>query len=534
MFNIYHNALVLSTIKAARLTVDLEESHTTKTRRIAVNTLMLYVRTFVTMLISLYTSRVILEIIGVDNFGIYNVVGGIVGFLSIISGSMVNAISRYLTFSLGKGNIEHLKRVFSTSILIQGSLSIVLILICETIGLWFLNYKLNIAAERMYAANWVFQFSIISSVLGLMVIPYNACIVSHEKMSIYAYLSIIEVTVKLLFIYMLYIMPGDKLILYAFALFLLSLLMQIINIIYCKRNFEECNFKWKLDTNLLREISTFAGWNFFGNAANVGCSQGINILLNIFFGVTVNAARAIVIQVELAIRRFTDNFMTAVNPQITISYSRGDINYMKRLMDLSSRFSFFLFLLIGLPIWTEAKMILEIWLVDVPADTVIFLRLSMIVTAIMILGNSSYTVMMSTGKIKKIQLYATVSGFLVLPVAWTLFKFGAPAYSCYILLILNYTYVVYIRVYLLQENIGTNILPWFISKTIMPVLIVLAVASIAPLTLNYLMPPTLARLFIVSLVSIITSSASIYLIGLYPSERTRIKNILINRLRFQS
>lgn len=509
----------------------MKESVADKNKRIAKNTLMLYVRTFITMIVSLYTSRVILNVIGIDNYGIYNVVGGIVALFSLISGSLVNAISRYLTFTLGTGDKDRLNKVFSTSIMIQSALAISLVIIAETVGLWFLNSKLNIPAGRLFAAGCVYQLSILSSVLGLLVIPYNACIVSHEKMSIYAYFSIIEVVLKLLLVYALYVLPGDKLINYAIMLFIIPLTMQIINIIYCKKQFEECRFKPSYDKALLKEMSFFAGWNFFGNAANVCNSQGINILLNIFFGVSVNAARAIVIQVEDAIKKFVTNFTTAVTPQITKSYSQGDYSYMKTLMNMSSRYSFYLFLIPALPIWIEADSILHLWLGKVPEDTVTFLRLSMIVSAITLIGDSSYNAMMATGKIKNFQIIAALSGLMVLPLAYCLYKLGAPAFACYILLIANYSFVVLSRIYLLQRFIG-SLLDWFCRTIMLPALLVLGLSCIAPAIIHNCIPASIIRLVICIIVSIASSVLAIYYTGTTKSERQKIRSFISKRIKF--
>ena len=507
----------------------MTESTAQKNRRIAKNTLMLYVRTFITMIVTLYTSRVILNVIGIDNYGIYNVVGGIVALFSLISGALVNAISRYLTYTLGSGDGDRLNKVFSTSMMIQTGLSLLLIIVAETIGLWFLNTQLNIAPDRLSAAGWVYQLSILSSVLGLMVIPYNACIISHEKMSIYAYFSIIEVVVKLLLVYALCILPGDKLINYALMLFVLSLTMQIINIVYCMRKFDECRVRWHYDKALIKEMSFFAGWNFFGNAANVCNSQGINIILNLFFGVTVNAARGIVMQVEDAIKKFVTNFTTAVTPQITKSYSQGDIAYLKRLMDMSSRFSFYLFLIPALPIWIEADTILQLWLGKYPQDTVIFLRLSMFVSAITLIGNSSYNAMMATGRIKAFQIAAALSGLCVLPIAYLLYKCGAPAFTCYLLLIANYSFVVLSRVYLLQRFVGP-LLSWFFRATMVPIIGTLALSCIAPIVVHSFMPSSIYRLVVCAATAVACSLSAIYVIGMNHNERQWIKAKIGNRI----
>lgn len=509
------------------------ETNNAKTRRIAKNTLLLYVRTFITMLISLYTSRVILEALGIDDYGVYNVVGGIVGLLGIISGPLINAVTRFLTYYLGKGDIPLLKKVFASCFLVQAGLSLLVVVICETVGLWFLNFKLNIPADRIYAANWVFQFSIIGSVFSLLIIPYNAAIVSHERMGIYAYFSIIEVVVKLAFVYLLTIVTYDRLIFYALFLLFLSILMQLLNLFYCKKHFEECHVSLVIDKPLLREISAFAGWNFLGNAANVCNSQGINILLNMFFGVAVNAARAIVSQIENAIKQFVTNFMVAVNPQITKTFTQGDFDYLKSLMTMSAKYSFFLFMLLGLPVWIESEEILTLWLKKVPEDTSIFLRLSMIVSAITIIGDCSYNFMMATGNIKKYQILASVSGLMVLPLTWLLYKMGFSAHYCYFLLIINYGFIVCLRLYLLQRYIQ-SLLKWFIVTSVIPIFKVLAMTTIPTYLVIYFLSESILRLMVTVGCTTIFGITAIYFLGFTCRERTWIKRFIRARIPFKN
>ena len=311
-------------------------------KRIAKNTLLLYFRMLFLMVISLFTSRITLQTLGVDNFGIYNVVGGIVAMFSIMSGSLSNAISRYITFELGKGDKKILKKVFSTAVNVQIIMAVIIAVLIEIGGVWFLNYKMNIPAGRMVAANWVLQFSIISFAVNLISIPYNAAIIAHEKMSAFAYISIYEAVMKLVVVYLIVISPFDKLIVYSFLILLISLSLRLIYGIYCKRKFEECSYMFILDKPLLKKMSGFAGWNFLGAGSFLLMTQGVNMLLNMFFGVALNAARGIATQVENVVNQFTINFGTAINPQITKSYAKGDYDYMHKLVFAGSKYSFFL------------------------------------------------------------------------------------------------------------------------------------------------------------------------------------------------
>ena len=301
-------------------------------KRIAKNTLLLYVRTLFIMLVTLYTSRVVLNTLGVSDYGIYNVVGGVVAMFSVISVSLSSSISRFITYELGHGDFDKLKRIFSTSINIQVGISLVILVLAEVFGVWFLNTKMNIPAERMTAANWVLQCSLLSFIIGLISVPYNACIIAHERMSAFAYISILEVVLKLAVVYMLLVSPYDKLATYAVLLVVVALIVRLTYGQYCKRHFEESRYRFVHDKSLIKEMTGFAGWSFFGNGAYMLNTQGVDMLINIFFGVTFNAARGVATQVQNAVMQFVNNFTVAVNPQITKSYASGEREYMYKLV----------------------------------------------------------------------------------------------------------------------------------------------------------------------------------------------------------
>ena len=307
-------------------------------KRIAKNTLLLYVRTLFVMLVTLYTSRVVLNTLGVSDYGIYNVVGGVVAMFSVISVSLSSSISRFITYELGHGDFDKLKRIFSTSINIQVGISLVILVLAEVFGVWFLNTKMNIPAERMTAANWVLQCSLLSFIIGLISVPYNACIIAHERMSAFAYISILEVVLKLAVVYMLLVSPYDKLATYAVLLVVVALIVRLTYGQYCKRHFEESRYRFVHDKSLIKEMTGFAGWSFFGNGAYMLNTQGVDMLINIFFGVTFNAARGVATQVQNAVMQFVNNFTVAVNPQITKSYASGEREYMYKLVFPFTRF----------------------------------------------------------------------------------------------------------------------------------------------------------------------------------------------------
>lgn len=492
-------------------------------KRIARNTILLYFRTLLTMLVTLYTSRVILNTLGVEDFGIYNVVGGFVAMFAVLSSSLSNAISRFITYELGHGDKDKLNLIFCTGVNIQVGMSILIVVICEAIGVWFLNYQMSIPADRLYAANWVLQFCMLSFCVNLISVPYNAAIVAHERMDAYAYISILEVILSLGVVYLLIISPVDKLIAYSILLFLVKLLIRFIYGAYCGRNFEECHYKIRFEKNILKEMSSFAGWNFFGNAAYLFNTQGVNMLMNVFFGVTINAARGIATQVDSAVKMFVGNFMAAVNPQITKSYASGDLNYMHLLIYRSSKLSGYLLLFFAIPVFFEADEILYLWLKTVPDQTATFLRLLMITSFFdTVFSSPMVTAVNATGKIKKYQIMVTIIGCLVFPVSWIAFKLGCSASSTYIIYGIIYLILVFVRLFLLRELININ--PYdFIKKVMLPYIPVVLLTFVAPALIVSFMEMSFIRLILTSIVSVISTSVIVYAVGMTSSERQFVK-----------
>lgn len=394
-------------------------------RRIAKNTLFLYLRMILVMAVSLYTSRVILKALGVDDFGLYDVIGGIVALFSILSGSLTSAISRFLTYELGKGNSQRLKQIFSSSVFIQLMISLVVILALAPLGLWFINAKLNVPPDRYVAAYWVFGFSILTFCLHLLSVPYNAAIISHEKMAVFSYISLIEVSFKLLIAYCINLFAQNRLIIYAAMLFGVVLVIQLIYAGYCIRKFPECKLSLAYDRGLLKEIGSFAGWNFIGSAAGVLRNQGNNIILNLFYGTVANAAYSICMQVNNAVNQLADNFMVSVNPQITKYYAQSEIKEMNNLMFRSARMSFFLSWLLASVILLNTEYILNLWLAKIPDHTVIFVQLILWFTITESVSKPLITGMLATGKIKNYQIVVGGLQMLNLPISYVLLKLGA-------------------------------------------------------------------------------------------------------------
>lgn len=488
-------------------------------KRIAKNTLLLYVRMLFTMAVSLFTSRVILNTLGVEDYGINNVVGGIVTMFSVLSGSLSSSISRFITFELGKGNIERLKTIFSTGVNIQLGMSVLIIIIAEAVGIWFLNTKMNIPTDRMVAANWVFQCAILTFVLNLLSVPYNAAIIAHEKMSAFAYISVVEVSLKLIIVYMLMISPFDRLETYAVLLLLVGAVIRFIYGYYCKRHFEECTYHFVFDKPVLKEMTGFAGWNFLGNGAYMLNTQGVNILMNLYFGVAVNAARGIATQVDAALKQFVNNFTTAVNPQITKSYAQGDLDYMHKLVCRNAKFSAFLMMFFAVPIILETNTILTIWLKTVPDYAVIFLQW-IIISSFMdtVLANSLVTSMFATGKIKRYQIIVTTVGCLVFPLSWIAFKLGFEPQVGYILYFIIYTILLFVRLYLLKDMVKLPVM-MYIREVLYKLAPIIVVGFAIPGILILTMDAGWLRLILVCLLSVLVTAASEYFIGLSNKEK---------------
>ena len=495
-------------------------------KRIAKNTLLLYFRMLFMMAVSLFTSRVVLNTLGVEDYGINNVVGGVVAMFSVLSGSMSSSISRFITFELGKGDKNRLKTVFSTGINIQLGMSLIILLVAEAVGVWFLNYKMNIPEERMYAANWVFQCSILTFILGLLSVPYNAAIIAHEKMSAFAYISIIEVTLKLIIVYLLTISPYDRLITYSILFMLVGVLIRLIYGYYCKRHFEECTYHLVYDKAILKSMTSFAGWNFLGNGAYMLNTQGVNILMNMYFGVAVNAARGVATQVDAALKQFVNNFTTAVNPQITKSYAQGDLSNMHKLVCRSAKFSAFLMMFFAVPIILETDTILSLWLKNPPAYASVFLKW-IIISSFMdtVLANSLVTSMFATGDIKKYQIIVTTVGCLVFPLSWLAFQLGFEPQVGYMLYFVIYSILLFVRLYLLRDMVKLPIM-MYVREVLFKVTPVMAISFVIPSILLFVIDEGLLRLVAVVLLSMTVTTVTTYLIGLNEGEKKYIIGLL--------
>lgn len=497
---------------------------------IAKNTLLLYVRMLITLCVGLFTSRVILQTLGIEDYGVYDVVGGVVSLFSFMSGSLATAISRFITFSLGKGDNEKLKQVYSTSINIQVILGLVIVIVTELLGVWFLNQKMNIPPERMEAANWVIQCSIVICFIDLLKIPYNAVIIAHERMSAFAYISIIEVVLKLIVAYSLYISPYDKLKTYAMLLVLVSITIWAIYYIYCKIRFEECSYSFTRKGPLAKEMLSFAGWNLVGNGVYVVNTQGINMLSNIFFGVTVNAARGIANQVNGMMMQFVNNFTTAINPQITKSYAVGDFDYLFKLICKGAKYSYFLMLLFLVPLMFEIELVLDLWLGKYPTLAPAFLRLLIIGQMIDFLGNTMARTVWATGKVRS---YYVITGFiaaLVFPVSYVLFRLGFSALWPFIVFIVVYLVLIPVRLSIVKRLVGFPP-SVFYKDVVFVVLRVTIISFIIPTLLYFFLDNSIGVKVLIIALSIVSVLLSVYFFGVDSGERKVLLSKLSSMLR---
>lgn len=487
-------------------------------KRIAKNTAALYIRMLFTMAISLYTSRVVLNTLGIEDYGIYNVVGGIVVMFGFLNSAMAAATQRFLTFEIGKGNYNQLNQVYSMSVTIHALIAISVLILAETIGLWFLNSQINIPAARMNAANWVYQFSIFAFIITVLNVPYNATIIAHERMSMYAYIGIIEVLLKLFIVFILVWFSFDKLKLYAVLVFSVSLVMRIIYSIYCKQKFKECKYRFIWEKQLFRQMSSFANWNLLGVFAGVAYNQGVNILLNVFFGPAINAARGIAYQVQGALNGFIISFQVAVYPPITKSYAIGDKQYMYSLVFNASKYSFYLLLLLSLPVLLETKFILELWLKTIPDFTIIFTRLILIEILIGSLSGSLQTMVQATGKVRKYQI--VVSGILLLnlPISYVLLRLGFPPQSTFIVSILL-SFVALIGRLLVLRILENFPVRSFVFGVLIRIISVFLVAAIIPFYISSQIPYSIKQFVLVIMFSFLSVITTVYFLGITKSER---------------
>lgn len=497
--------------------------------RIAKNTLMLYVRMLVLMLVGLYTSRVVLEALGEDDMGIYSVVGGVVAMFTIISGALNSAVSRFITFEMGKGEKAQLNKVYSTAVTIQLILGAIVVILAEPIGIWFINNEMTIDQARIPEAVMVLHFSLAAFVVNLMSVPQMASITAHEKMSAYAYIGILDAFLRLGTALLIMNSSGDRLVQYAALMMVTVILVRIAYGVYCRRNFEECRYRPVFDRPLIREMFSFAGWNFVGVASGVLRDQGGNILVNLFSGAAgtaVNAARGMAVQLNGAVQGFVTNFMTAVNPQITKSYAAGEHSYMFTLVRKSSRMSFYLLLMLVMPLILNTEVVLGVWLKDVPAHTTLFVQLFLVFALSESLSNPMITAMLATGRIRNYQLVVGGIQLLNIPISYICLKMGAiPEVTVMVAIGLSQI-CLWARLIMLSRATGFPIGD-FVSKVyVKSLFVVLPCAAVVPVLFELVKPTGLWGAVYSAVISVVWTGTVIYMIGMDTSERNMVQGLL--------
>lgn len=504
-------------------------TQTENNKRLAKNTLLLYGRMLLTVGISFYSTRLILANLGIDNYGIYNVIGGFVSMFYMVTSTMTQAVSRFLTFELGTGNKKKLQQTFSTSINILLLLSLVVVLLAETVGLWFVNYKLNISPNRMNAANWIYQFSVLSFVCEMISVPYSASVISHEKMDVFALVTILKVLLTLGIALMLSISPIDKLIFYGILVLLVSISIQLMYWIYCRKHFYECKYSLHIDKNIFKSMFGFAGWNFLTTCASMLSSQGVSILLNMHFGTAINAARGIASQVNGTVGAFSKNFTTALNPQITKSYAAKEIEYTKVLVCKGAKFSYLLLYFIALPCILEIHFLLSQWLKEVPPYAGVFVQLSLIYSLVEVLLGSSETLNRASGKIRNFQILVSITQLLILVFSYLTISITKNPIWTVAITNIFYLFIFIPRVIINKPFINITFTYYF-KKVLSGILIMSILSIIISLIPVYYLQEGWSRLIIVGIVSTISIIVFSYLFVLTKGEKLKILNFVQYKL----
>ena len=484
---------------------------------------------FVMLAVGLYTSRVVLHVLGASDYGIYNIIGGVVVLFSFINNALISATQRFLNFNLGKKDITAVHHVFCMSMNAYFILSLLFIVLAETIGLWFVNTQLNIPEDRHNAALWVYQFSVLTFIVNLLRIPYNATIIAYERMDFYAYVSLIEVILKLAVVYLLFVTSYDKLILYALLYTIIPIMMNIVYKIYCNKHFSVTKYQPLWNKEIFRSLFGFSGWSLFGSIANMSAQQGINILVNIFYGVTANAAVGIANQVTTNVYQFISNFQTAFQPQIVKTYAANETEAFHKLIFRSAKFSYFMMFLLALPIILTTHDILEIWLVKVPEYTAIFCQLILGFLIIECISAPLWMAVQATGKIKRYQILMAICIFMNFPLTYIVFKIGMHVYYAWIIRIFVNVITISVRCIYMKKYLEFPILDFF-KKVIKPILIVSAISIPIPYFISISTTSGIENIIIVTIISILISLFFIYTLGLNINEKKFINDILLRKI----
>lgn len=500
-------------------------------KRIAKNTGFLYIRLVILMIVSLYTSRVVLRTLGIVDYGLYNVIGGFVTMLTFLNGCASSSTSRFLTFSLGKKQRYRYNDVFCMAFNIHLILALVIVIVAETVGLWYVYNKLVVPPDRLQAALWVYHISVINILISFTQVPYNASLIAHEKMGIYAYVGLYETFAKLIVVYLLSISPIDKLVTYSLLLFGVTLSLSFFYRWYCRRIFKEkCLLHFFFNVSVFRKMISYSGWDLIGSFGSVARSQGVNLILNLFCGPAVNAARAVAYQAEAALYQFTTNFLQASRPVIIKHYASNEIQEMLNLLYNTGKFAFLLFSCFAVPIAFESETILELWLMVPPAYSDIFLSIILINYLVISLTNTINIGIQATGDVKRLNIYAGSKVFIELPVIYYLMKMGLQPYWALIVLLIGTSFVVWIDLWVLRKNIPEAKMILFFRKVVWVDLLIISLPTLFCYFIHSHFQSGILRLLSVCMVYWITTLPLIYKWGLSSSIRNKILMKIKNKL----
>jgi Na+-driven multidrug efflux pump len=500
-------------------------------RRIAKNAVMLYVRMFFTMIVGLYTSRVVLNVLGVEDYGIYGVVGGVIGMLGFLNASMSGATSRFLTFELGRGDQKRLADTFSSALIVHMGIALFVLLIAETVGLWFLTHKLVIPAGRMPAAHWVYQMSILSALIGITQVPYNATIIAHEKMDVYAWVEILHAALRLLIVYLLTIGNFDKLILYAALGLAVSVFIRLIYRVYCIRHFSESHFHWLWDKSILKPLLNFSGWDLYGNMAFTVRSHVSNFILNVFYGVVLNAASGIASTVQGIILSFSSNVVLAFKPQIIKTYSVGDYDQMNEKLRYAAKVSIALMILVTVPVFVKCAYVLKLWLKIVPEGTVVMTRFTLLINLASCMSSILLIGIHATGKMITTGAIGGTMYLLSLPLMYWMLKIGLTYRDCYLMFLIITALFCAVNAFILKKQMPEFAIVSFINTALLPILIMFALSLAGSYALSYHFQESFLGLILFSLLSCLMTMVLSFVVMLNRNEKRQTLELIKKRLK---
>ena len=512
----------------------MQHDTSSNNKRIAKNTFLLYVRMLVMMFIGLYTSRIVLNSLGVSDYGLMNVAASVITMFTFLNGTLSSGTQRFISYGIGEGNIDKLKHTFSSAMTLHLALAGIIFLLAETLGLWYVYNKLVVAPGRFSAAVWCYQLSIISTLVTIIQVPFNSALIAHEKMGVYAYMSIFDAVGKLIAAYLLLIIPVDKVILYSTLVFIVAVSQTFLYNWYCRKKFEECSFKFGYDRTIFKEMLTFSGWNVIGCLAAMGQGTGVNLVINSFCGTVVNGARGIAVQATHWVTKFVDSFLTAINPQIVKSYAAGDYSRTGSLVCNGASLGCYLLLFLGIPLFIEIEWVLRIWLGQCPEHTITFLRIMMIEALFRTMGNPTVTAMHATGRMKAVNLSVSLILLAIVPVSYLLFCLGFEPEMVVAINVIPWVIVPFIRVAWVNKYCGGNFpLKRYLIHVLLKVPFLAIIMFIPPyLTFMYFScDNSILHLVVVGLVSLFTSTVVIYFGGLNKVMRHVVCEFVKNKLK---